>query len=83
MFFILRNKHSGDLMHRDAEAGHCATTNDLQKAKLFWMELIVDSLVLETQKATTGEITMTFKPKVPEGLDGDWEVVPVDLQLAG
>ena len=82
MFIILREKTTNQLVGRNAEDGWGDLTNDLQKAKLFKLDLYVDYLVLETAKATTGEVTCKLEEKFPAGLIGEYEIVPVDLRLA-
>ena len=84
MFFVLRRKDDGELLRSEAgKDGDCKTTKILQKAKLFKLTLEPDHLVTPTDKVTTGTVSCEVEgDRIPAGLSGTWEIVPVDLRLA-
>jgi len=83
MFFVLRNKCDEQLMHRDCKDGHRLVTRDLQKAKLFSMRLEPSLIVREDCKVLDGglEAEVIGDERIP-AVEGEWEIVPVDLRLA-
>ncbi len=82
MFFVLRNKETQELMHRDCEDGQNRTTRDLQQAKLFKMRLEPATIVREDVKVLAGDIDAAIESdsRIP-AVTGSWEIVPVDLRL--
>lgn len=84
MFFVLRRKDDKQLLSaRYVVGGLCVTTTHLQHAKLFRMILEPDHQVNATEKVTNGGVTCQVEgDRIPAGLPGTWEIVPVDLRLA-
>lgn len=89
MFFVLKCENGG-MLARGPEGDH-RTTHNLQEAKLFNMELTVETVykpedpatMVAQQFYTTGELTVKVKgDQIPAGLPGKWEVCPVDVRLA-
>lgn len=83
MFFVLRRRDDKALLSTKASDGFCATTMKLQEAKLFKLLLEPDHQVNQTEKVTTGEVICKVEgDRLPAGMPGTWEIVPVDLRLA-
>jgi len=86
MFFVLRNKLDQSLLHKQAEDGVIkkARPGDLDQAMLF--NMVLQPELSDEGKTSTGRIEakiMDGWPVIPAGLDYEWEIVPVDLKLAG
>lgn len=85
MFFVLRRLDDKVFLQtRKVEDGEpVTTTTKLQEAKLFKLNLHPDHQVNQTEKVTNGEIVCEVEgDRIPAGLPGTWEIVPVDLRLA-
>lgn len=83
MFFVLRRREDKALLSTNAIDGACFTTMRLQEAKLFKLTLEPDHQVNATEKVTNGEVVCQVEgDRIPAGLPGTWEIVPVDLRLA-
>lgn len=84
MFFVLRRVDDKQLLSTRYDVDQlCITTPNLQQAKLFRMILAPDHQVNPTEKVTNGGVICQVEgDRIPAGLPGTWEIVPVDLRLA-
>ena len=84
MFFVLQRKDDKVFLKtRNVDTGETVTTTTvINEAKLFKLKIEVDHHTTQTEKTTSGVLFCELEnDKIPMGLPGTWELVPVELRL--
>lgn len=83
MFFVLRRPEDGRLYSGKNDAGIHLFTTVLNEAKVFNMRLEPGHDTMQFWKGTNGKLECeVIGDQIPGGLEGVWEIAPVELKLA-